>query len=250
MIMPGAVELVDIWKSFRNKQGLTPVLAGISLTVKPQEFVSLLGPSGCGKSTLLNIISGLIRPDHGEVRIHGQDGRGRTGLASYMPQKDLLLPWRTVLDNVILPLEIEKVPRARARAEALALMETFGLAGFEQAYPAQLSGGMRQRAALLRTFLWHNDVILLDEPFGSLDAITKTRLHKWLLTVWEQFRPSVLFITHDIEEALVLSDRICVLSDRPARVRAEIPVDLARPRMPTHPHCIALKKELLGHLEL
>ncbi|KKM10315.1 hypothetical protein SY88_14515 [Clostridiales bacterium PH28_bin88] len=246
------MELEHVNKSFPgDRQEPVLVLEGICLDVLDQEFVSLIGPSGCGKSTLFNIISGLLVPDSGSVRIHGVDVRGKTGHASYMHQKDLLLPWRTVLDNVTIPLEIRRYAKEAARAEAMGLMEVFGLAGFEGAYPAQLSGGMRQRAALLRTYLCKNDVMLLDEPFGSLDTITKGKLHEWLLAVWEQLRPTILFITHDIDEAILLSDRVYVLSERPATVREEVAVNLPRPRtkkMLTSHGFVATKDHLLDLL--
>ncbi|OPZ71764.1 MAG: Sulfate/thiosulfate import ATP-binding protein CysA [Firmicutes bacterium ADurb.Bin456] len=170
-------------------------LREINLTVTDSTVAGVLGPSGCGKSTLFNIISGLMKPDRGSISIGGLDVTGKTGLVSYMHQKDLLLPSLDVLDNVSIPLVLKGTPRKKARAEAAGHLGTFGLAGFESYYPSQLSGGMRQRAAMLRTYLFSSDIWLLDEPFASLDAITKRKMHTWLTGVLEQIRPTVLFIT-------------------------------------------------------
>ena len=192
-------------------------LGEISLMAIDQEFVGILGPSGCGKSTLFNIISGLMLPDAGRVIIDGQDFTGVTGRVSYMHQKDLLLPSCSILDNTGIPLVLKGVPKRKARAVAAKYFEQFGLAGFEDYYPSQLSGGMRQRAALLRTYLFSSDIMLLDEPFASLDAITKRKMQVWLLGVFKELHPTVLFITHDVDEALFLCDRVYVLSECPAR---------------------------------
>ncbi len=250
MKMLKAIKLERISKSFpdRNKKSLLPVLQEIDLEVNQQEFVSLIGPSGCGKSTLFNIISGLLLPDEGQVLINGEPANGKTGLVSYMPQKDLLLPWRTTLDNVIIPLEIRKMDKNRARQKARDLFPLFGLEGFESSYPHQLSGGMRQRAALLRTYLNKSEIMLLDEPFASLDAITKSKLHGWLQEIWARFRPSILFITHDIDEAIFLADRIYVLSERPADIKGHFQVELPRPRTAkslTAAEFLRLKEKLL-----
>ncbi|HEX5503168.1 MAG TPA: ABC transporter ATP-binding protein, partial [Thermomicrobiales bacterium] len=213
--------------------------------------VTLIGPSGSGKSTLFNIIAGLEEPDAGTVALDGDAGARRLGRVAYMPQKDLLMPWRTVIDNVILPLEVRGVPRARARRQAAPLMSEFGLAGFERAYPAALSGGMRQRAAFLRTILAGGEALLLDEPFGALDALTRGQLQEWLLDVWQRHRRTTLFITHDVDEALFLADRVYVLTARPGRVALTAPVDLPRPRtaaLLTAPAFVALKARLLAVL--
>lgn len=206
------------------------ILEDVSLTLREREIISILGPSGCGKSTLFNIIAGLLAPMSGEVLIDGIPHIGKTGRVSYMYQADLLLPWRTILDNVSIPLLLKGMDKGKAREKASGYFELFGLQGFERKYPRQLSGGMRQRAALLRTYLFSDDIILLDEPFGGLDAITKRRMQTWLLKVLDTLGASVLFITHDIEEAILLSDRIYVLSERPAHVKAEIEVRIPRPR--------------------
>ncbi len=228
------------------------VLEDVTFRVRENELVSLLGLSGSGKSTVFNIIAGLIRPDAGRVLIDGEDSTGVTGRVSYMYQKDLLLPWKNVVDNVSLPLVIKGLPKPAARAEAGAYLATFGLAGFEKHYPFQLSGGMRQRAALLRAFLCSRDLMLLDEPFGGLDAITKLKMEGWLLQVLEQLHSTVLFITHDIEEALFLSDRIYILSpEKPARVKSEFRVEFPKPRsleLTASPEFIALKKAIFHAL--
>ena len=216
---PCKIEVRGLSKAFRVDGRRVETLLDVNVWAAPGEFVTLIGPSGCGKSTLFNIICGLLKPDAGEVCLDGEPATVRIGQVGYMPQKDLLLPWRRVLDNVTLAPEIAGEDLEAARQEARALLPLFGLEGFDDAYPATLSGGMRQRAALLRTFLTHKDVMLLDEPFGALDAITRIELQDWLLEVWRHLRKTVLFITHDVEEAVFLSDRIYVLSPRPARVQ-------------------------------
>jgi ABC-type nitrate/sulfonate/bicarbonate transport system ATPase subunit len=207
-----------------------PVLDGVSLQGAPGSFVSLLGPSGCGKSTVLRVLAGLLRPDTGDAWVHGRPVVGRPGSCSLQPQRDTLLPWRRCLPNATLGAEVAGVPRPQARAAALALWDRFGLTGYERAWPAELSGGMRQRLALLRAFLAPHEVILLDEPLGALDAITRRDLQVWLESVWTTDPRTVLLVTHDVDEALLLSDRVVVLSDRPARVVADIAVPLPRPR--------------------
>jgi ABC-type nitrate/sulfonate/bicarbonate transport system ATPase subunit len=209
-----------------------PVLAGVDLAARPGEFISIIGPSGCGKSTMFNIMAGLDRPSRGEILVDGDPVTGHTEKFAYMPQKDLLFPWRRVIDNTTLGLEVQGVSKKEARARATPLFERFGIAGFERSYPWQLSGGMRQRAALLRTVVQGRDVLLLDEPFGALDSLTRTEMQEWLAGVWEQFRWTVVLITHDIREAVFLSDRVYVLTARPASVRLELDVDLPRPRQP------------------
>jgi len=217
-------------KSVRKAFDGLPVIENVSLHLAQKEFVSLLGLSGSGKSTIFNIIAGLIQPDEGKVFIEGEDFTGRTGRVSYMYQKDLLMPWRKIIDNVCLPLIIKGEKRNSARETAAGYFKSFGLEGFEYKYPFQLSGGMRQRAALLRTYLFSRDIILLDEPFGGLDAITRSQMQQWLLGVLEGLNTSVLLITHDIEQAVCLSDRIYVLSERPATVQEIIEVDIPKPR--------------------
>ena len=206
------------------------IIDDVTLYLKKNEFVSLVGPSGSGKSTLFNIISGLLIPDKGKVYIDGEDYTGKTARISYMYQKDLLLPWKKIIDNVSMPLIIKGDKKQEAREKVRKYFELFGLEGFEKKYPFQLSGGMRQRAALMRTYMFSKDIILLDEPFGGLDAITKSKMQNWLLEVLEKLNASILFITHDIEEAVYLSDRIYVLSDRPAKVIEEVNIDIPKPR--------------------
>jgi ABC-type nitrate/sulfonate/bicarbonate transport system ATPase subunit len=217
-------------KTYYENDHVVPTLNNISFSVEPGQFVSIVGPSGCGKSTLFNIIVGLDEPDTGEIRVDRQVMRTRTGLFGYMPQRDLLLPWRSILDNVTLGPELAGDDMKAARREALELLPLFGLDGFGRAYPVTLSGGMRQRAALLRTFLCHRDIMLLDEPFGALDALTRRELQSWLLSIWQRFDKTILFITHDVDEALYLSDRVLVLSPRPGQVILDQIVNLPRPR--------------------
>ncbi len=199
-------------------------LSNISLSVECHEFAVIIGPSGCGKSTLLNIISGLIVPDQGRIEIGSEDWTGRTGRISYMQQKDLLLPSRNVMDNVCIPLLLKGIDKMRANETARAYLKDFGLDGFEKYYPRQLSGGMRQRAALLRTYLFTSDIMLMDEPFAGLDAITRRKMQLWLKELCATYQPSVLFVTHDIDEALLLADSIYVFSPRPAQVSLSIKV--------------------------
>ncbi len=224
------IELCAVSKAFHSGGASVLALEEVSLTVMPGEFVTVIGPSGSGKSTLFNLIVGLLEPDSGEICLDGEVCRDRVGRIGYMPQKDLLLPWRTVLDNVVLPLELRGASRAAARERARELLPLFGLEGFAGAYPATLSGGMRQRAALLRTILTERDTLLLDEPFGALDALTRRDLQDWLLSVWGRFGQTIVFVTHDVEEALYLGDRVIVLSSRPGRVARTLQVDLPHPR--------------------
>jgi ABC-type nitrate/sulfonate/bicarbonate transport system ATPase subunit len=217
----------------------------------PGEFVTVIGPSGSGKSTLFNLCAGLLEPDEGTILIDGCEPRSRLGMLGYMPQRDLLLPWRSVLDNVLVPQDIQHIPRRESSQKALDMFERFGLAGFESDYPSALSGGMRQRAALLRTWLSGCDTLLLDEPFGALDSLTRRELQDWLLAVWQEFGRTVLFITHDVHEAVYLADRVIVLSARPGTVKEELAVDLPRPRrqrMVAEPDFGCLVRELLSTL--
>jgi ABC-type nitrate/sulfonate/bicarbonate transport system ATPase subunit len=234
----------------RRGEGVT-ALQDISVEVRAGEFVALVGPSGCGKSTLLSIIAGLEAPTAGTVALHGDPQARRLGHVGYMPQRDLLLPWRSALDNAIAGLEVQGVPRDVARKRARALFETFGLKGFERAYPSTLSGGMRQRVAFARTALAGGELLLLDEPFGALDALTRAGLQRWLLGIWGTLGATCLFVTHDVDEALLLSDRVYALTARPGRVRVERAVPLERPRtqeMLARPEIATLKAELLAAL--
>ena len=206
------------------------VIENINIHLNEGEIVSLLGASGCGKTTLFNAISGIVPPDYGRVLLDGEDVTGKTGTMSYMLQKDLLLPHYTVLDNVALPLIIRGEKKKLAREKALEHFSFFGLEGTEKKYPHQLSGGMRQRAAFLRTYLASDGVVLLDEPFSALDAITKTAVHQWYLDIMKEIKLSSLIVTHDIDEAILLSDRIYILSGKPGKITDEIVIDLPKPR--------------------
>ncbi|MFQ5594581.1 MAG: ABC transporter ATP-binding protein [Anaerolineae bacterium] len=238
-------------KAYEVDGRLLQILQGVDLAVWPREFVTVLGPSASGKSTLFNIIVGLEEPDEGAIYLNGEMVEKRTGGVAYMPQKDLLLPWRTVLGNVILGPEIAGIAQEEATRRAQELMPLFGLGGFENSYPSALSGGMRQRTALLRTILFQKDILLLDEPFGALDALTRMELQEWLLEVWEQFKHTIIFITHDVDEAIFLSDRVYVMTPRPGRVRDVVAVELNRPReraMENAPEFVRLRGRLLSTL--
>src|SRR5581483_7880556 len=240
-----------IAKTFHSGRQALETLASIDLSVEAGEFVTVIGPSGCGKSTLFNIVAGIETPDAGTIAIDGVIESEWAGKAGYMPQQPLLLPWRTVEENVMLGLDVRHVPRKQAQQEAHELLKRFGLVEFAQHYPATLSGGMKQRVALLRTVLFNRTFLLLDEPFGALDALTRLSLQMWLLDLWQSFHSSVLFITHDIREALLLSDRIYVLSARPATILRVVRVDLPRPRRQEYlalPEAVRLEQELLDLL--
>ncbi|WP_296147025.1 ABC transporter ATP-binding protein [uncultured Corynebacterium sp.] len=234
------LELKQISRAFGDRQ----VLDGVSFDVAPGEFVSLIGPSGAGKSTLFNIIAGLDTPDSGELRFDGT--------TAYMPQKDLLFPWRTIEANAALGLEVQGVPKKEARARAREWFPQFGLEGFEKALPFQLSGGMRQRAALLRTVVQEKSTLLLDEPFGALDSLTRSELQTWLQGMWAEHDWTAMLITHDVREAIMLSDRIVVLNPRPTSVREIIDVNLPRPRgteVLSSPEFGELERRILEHLQ-
>lgn len=243
------LELRHLQKTFYGNGRTTPAIADLTLAAEAGEFICLIGPSGSGKSTVFNMITGLLHPDQGEIVLDGAVINGQSGHVGYMPQRDLLLPWRSVLDNVILGPEIAHKPLGAARAHARELLPMFGLEAFANAYPATLSGGMRQRAALLRTFLCERDVILLDEPFGALDALTRRDMQRWLLGVWAQFKPTILFITHDVQEAVMLADRVFVFTARPGQIKQEMRIDLARPRRESDEAFIHLQAALLRALE-
>jgi len=229
-VEPAKLLVQGVSKVFRDGRKPLDTLAAIDLFVNAGEFVTVIGPSGCGKSTLFNIVAGVDQPTSGIVAIDGDAQGERAGKSGYMPQQPLLLPWRTVEENIMLGLDVRRLPRKKAEREAYELLKRFGLADFAHHYPATLSGGMRQRVALLRTVLFNSSFLLLDEPFGALDALTRLSLQMWLLDLWQTFHSSVLFITHDVREAILLSDRIYVLSARPARVLRVVEVDLPRPR--------------------
>jgi ABC-type nitrate/sulfonate/bicarbonate transport system ATPase subunit len=246
------LELVDVSKTYESVRGeKVSALAPVSLAIPQGRFLTILGPSGCGKSTIFNIIAGLELPSSGTVTMDGTPILGMSGVVSYMLQKDLLLPWRSIVDNVILGMEIDRVPRAEAKRRALPLLARYGLGGFEDRYPAELSGGMRQRAALLRTMLCDRDVILLDEPFAALDAQTRADMQEWLLDVWDDFKKTVIFVTHDVDEGVYLSDEVVMMSGRPGRVIERTPIELARPRrraIITDPKFMQYKEHFLSLL--
>ncbi|MGB3539183.1 MAG: ABC transporter ATP-binding protein [Mesorhizobium sp.] len=222
------------------------VLADISLHVDAGEFVSILGPSGAGKSTIFKLLTGGLDADSGEILLNGAPPAEGKKPFAFMPQHDALMPWRRIIDNATLGLEVQGFSRRAARECVAPLFAEFGLDGFERHYPAQLSGGMRQRAALLRTVVQQRDMLLLDEPFGALDALTRAAMQRWLMKMWQRHRWTALLITHDVREAVFLSDRIYVLSARPARVVSEITVTLPRPRLGlTSPEASAIESRLL-----
>jgi ABC-type nitrate/sulfonate/bicarbonate transport system ATPase subunit len=248
------LDVRDLSKRFAGPRGeAIAALDGVSLRVERGEFVALVGPSGSGKSTLLAILAGLEPPSSGVVALRGEPNARRIGRIAYMPQRDLLLPWRTALGNAAAGLEARGATRREARERARAIFAEFGLAGFERAYPAALSGGMRQRVAFARSALAGGDLLLLDEPFGALDALTRASLQRWLLGVWDRLGLTCLLVTHDVDEALLLADRVYALSPRPGRVRLERRVPLERPRAAdqlARPEMLALKAELLASLSI
>jgi ABC-type nitrate/sulfonate/bicarbonate transport system ATPase subunit len=249
---PVTLAVESISKTFPQRGKLLPVLDHISLQVGAGEFVSVVGPSGSGKTTLLSIIAGLEEPSEGSIALHGNPNAQRLGQIGYMPQRDLLLPWRNALDNAIAGMQVQGVSKREARRRAQALFEQFGLAEFERSYPSELSGGMRQRVAFARTVLAARDLMLLDEPFGALDALTRLSMQHWLLDIWGHLLDkAVIFVTHDPEEALLLADRVYVFSARPSHVVLTLDVPLARPRQAeviASPDFARLKARLLQAL--
>jgi ABC-type nitrate/sulfonate/bicarbonate transport system ATPase subunit len=236
---PVGVEVQVVSRTFRTRRGEVTALHGVSMSAAPGEIVAVVGPSGCGKTTLLELICRLQAPDSGTVS---------SAPAALMPQRDLLLPWLSAVDNAALALRAKGVSRDRARATAQPWLERFGLAGFERARPAELSGGMRQRVSFLRTLLAGKPVLALDEPFASLDAITRSEMQGWLAHVLEAEPRTVVLVTHDVEEAVVLADRVVVMSPRPGRVVAELEIALPRPRRRTDPAVVALRERALETL--
>ncbi|MGI8755872.1 MAG: ABC transporter ATP-binding protein [Acidimicrobiales bacterium] len=271
----GAVALSNLtvhWPAADEPHRAMAVLDGLGLSVAAGSFLAVVGPSGCGKSTILRVLAGLLVPDTGRATVGGVDVVGRPGRCAWLPQRDDLLPWRRVLDNATLGAELGGRPRRQAQTEARVLLDRFGLGGLERAWPAQLSGGMRQRLAVLRTFLVDAPVLLLDEPFGALDALTRRRMQAWLQEVWladngpagaspsagqptttppAADRRTVVLVTHDVEEALLLADRVVVLSEHPGRIVADVAMTFARPRPPslvTDPTFVAERARLLAAL--
>jgi putative hydroxymethylpyrimidine transport system ATP-binding protein len=241
------LEIQNLAKTYTENNQRLDIFADLDLTVANGSFVSIIGPSGSGKSTLCNLIAGIELPDRGKILLDGRDITGQTGNVGYMFQKDLLLPWRTLKQNVTLGCDILGLEKKLSAARAAEGLKLFGLAEFADYYPHQLSGGMRQRGALLRTVLFGRSTLLLDEPFGALDALTRREMQYWLLSVWSELHHTVLFITHDIEEAILLSDHILVLGNRPARITEKIGVPFPRPRAQElifSPQILELKSKL------
>lgn len=248
-----AVQFTDVSFEYNSDSGIDSklILDKFNLQVKDGEFVSIIGPSGSGKSTIFRLISGLERPNKGEILINGVANGSRLGRVGYMPQQDLLMPWRTAVENAALPLELKGIKKEQASDMVLGLLEEFGLAGIENKYPSDLSGGMKQRVSFLRTILTGANVLLLDEPFSALDAITRLSMQEWLLEQWERRKKSVIFVTHDVDEALFLSDRIFVFDQQPVSELQEVKVPLKRPRTGrdlNNPKIIQLKEYLINQL--
>jgi ABC-type nitrate/sulfonate/bicarbonate transport system ATPase subunit len=252
--VPAAGILVeDVRKEFAQRRRRVTALEGLTLACAPHEVLGVVGPSGCGKSTLLELVAGLEQPSAGTIAVAGAvEPRERLARCVLMPQRDLLLPWRSALDNAALPLRLHGASKAEARRRARPLFERFGLVAFTHAPPSELSGGMRQRVSFLRTLLAEKPVLLLDEPFGSLDSLARADMQVWLAGALEAEPRTVLLVSHDVEEALFLCDRVLVLSARPGRVKAEIPVPIPRPRprreTVTAPEFTALREQALGAL--
>lgn len=241
------LKVVGVTREYNHKN----IIEDIHIHLHQGEFVSILGPSGCGKSTLFNVIAGLLSPEAGRVFVNDLDVTGKTGVVSYMYQKDLLLPWRNVIDNGILPLEIRGISKKEAREQVKAMLPVFQLQDDGEKYPVQLSGGMKQRVSLLRTTMFSKEIMLLDEPFGGLDAITRLKMQEYLLEILKKIQGSVLFITHDIDEAIFLSDRIYIINGAPAHIVEEIivPVKHASPEeMMTSVELRQLRSDILKRL--
>ncbi|HEY8346753.1 MAG TPA: ABC transporter ATP-binding protein [Symbiobacteriaceae bacterium] len=256
--MAAFLELCRVSKSFASGPGgmreagaeVLPVLRSISLSVEEGRFVAIVGPSGAGKSTLLNMIAGLLPPDEGTVLLQGRRISG-PGAVAYMMQDDLLFPWQPVRVHVAMPLLIQGVPRKEAFRRADEILAAFGLSEFTHQYPAALSGGMRQRVALARAYLQGSPLLLLDEPFGRLDALTRTALQEWLEAIWRREQRTILMVTHDVEEALYLADQVVVLSSRPATIEKVLEVPFDRPRfraLRADPAFVRLRAALTEHL--
>ncbi|MDF2087046.1 ABC transporter ATP-binding protein [Bacillus pseudomycoides] len=240
------LQIKDVVKAFDEKN----VLEKISASIQEGEFVSFVGPSGCGKSTLLNLIASVEEATSGEV-IYNDTLVQKQDIVSYMPQQDLLLPWRSALQNIVLPLEIDGKPKKERLTEGMEALQQFGLAEYANHYPDALSGGMRQRISFLRTYLCEKPIMLLDEPFGKLDAFTKMEVHRWLLDSWHQEKQTIVMVTHDLDEAILLSDRVFIMSQRPATIVGEVHVNLPRPRTMDMLTSLELKEdkaEILGIL--
>jgi NitT/TauT family transport system ATP-binding protein len=243
------IELAGVSKEFAKGERRVVALESIDLHVAPREFAAILGPSGCGKSTLLNMVAGFDRPTGGSVRVAGEEILAPSPGRAVVFQEPALFPWLTVFDNVVFGPKTQSRPSAEYRAHAAQIIEQVGLRGFEASYPAELSGGMRQRVGIARVLIMRPEVLLMDEPFGSLDAQTRSLMQELLLEVWERHHQTVLFVTHDIEEALLLADRVCVMTARPGRIKKSIAVVIPRPRsieVTTTPEFNAQRREVLA----
>ena len=224
------LQAIRVSKEYVTFQGALSAVEDVSFDVAEGEFLCLVGPSGCGKSTLLRLLAGLLLPDRGQVCLHGLSLTGPCREVGVVFQKASLMPWRTVFDNVLLPLQIQRISQAEGRKRVMDVLRLVDLAEFADSYPRELSGGMEQRVAIARALAFEPEILLLDEPFGALDALTRERLNVGLLQIWEASRKTVVMVTHDIREAVFLADRVLVISQRPGRVAAVVPVDLPRPR--------------------
>lgn len=241
------LKIDNVYKEYAGRNGKTVALNGVNLDIKENEFVCVVGPSGCGKSTLLNIIAGLLEPTSGDVYLDGKKIEGTGVERGVVFQGYALFPWRTVLKNVMFGLEIKKVPKAEAEAIARKYIKAVGLEGFENSYPKELSGGMRQRVAIARAYAVNPEVLLMDEPFGALDAQTRVQLQTELLNTWEQEKKTCFFITHDVDEAIILAQRVVIMSARPGRIKRIVDIDIPYPRTQatkTDPRFIELKNEI------
>ena len=243
------IEIDGVSKEFAKGERRVLAIEDISLRVAEREFVAILGPSGCGKSTLLNMVAGFDRPTCGTVRVNGEEIVEPSPRRGVVFQEPALFPWFSVMENVLFGPKTQRRPAAEYRRHAAQILEQVGLRGFETNYPAELSGGMRQRVGIARVLVMQPQVLLMDEPFGSLDAQTRMVMQELLLQVWERHHQTVLFITHDIEEALLLADRVCVMTARPGRTKKSIDVGIPRPRaieVTTSPEFNALRREVLA----
>ena len=241
------LKIDNVYKEYVGRKGKTVALNGVSLDIKENEFICVVGPSGCGKSTLLNIIAGLLEPTSGSVYLDGKKIEGTGVERGVVFQGYALFPWRTVLKNVMFGLEIKKVPKAQAEEIARKYIKAVGLEGFEHAYPKELSGGMRQRVAIARAYAVDPEVLLLDEPFGALDAQTRVQLQTELLNTWENDQKTCFFITHDVDEAIILAQRVIIMSARPGRIKKIVDIDIPYPRTQatkTDPRFLELKTEI------
>ena len=241
------LKIDNVYKEYQGRNGKTIALNGVNLEIKENEFICVVGPSGCGKSTLLNIIAGLLEPTSGTVTLDGKVIEGTGVERGVVFQQYALFPWRTVLKNVMFPLEMKKVPKEEAEAIARKYIKSVGLEGFEKSYPKELSGGMKQRVAIARAYAANPEVLLLDEPFGALDAQTRVQLQTELLETWEKEKKTCFFITHDVDEAIILAQRVIIMSARPGRIKKMVDIDIPYPRTQatkTDPRFLELKSEI------